>query len=194
MTNDLQTLQKRALPDRFVFIHSSFFRTDPASTTHQRWYGAATRSERTGMGLGISRRIGKLTLDGKTVHTKTDEDGAWEMLLPAMKAGGPYTITLEGQNRIVLKNVVFGEVWVCSGQSNMELTMARVRDNYADVVQQADMPDIRQFLVPDQFDFKKKTRTWKKDTGKVPLRIISPVFRPLLTFLPWSCMQNTRFP
>ncbi|SFW38635.1 sialate O-acetylesterase [Sinomicrobium oceani] len=100
----------------------------------------------------------KLTLDGKTVHTKTDEDGAWEMLLPAMKAGGPYTITLEGQNRIVLKNVVFGEVWVCSGQSNMELTMARVRDNYADVVQQADMPDIRQFLVPDQFDFKKENK------------------------------------
>lgn len=57
-------------------------------------------------------------------------------------------------NSISLQDVLFGDVWVCSGQSNMELTMERVSDVYADILANANNPHIRQFEVPDRYDFK----------------------------------------
>ena len=48
-------------------------------------------------------------------------DGKWEVHLPTPKAGGPFTVTIKGTNTIVLDNVMIGEVWICSGQSNMEM-------------------------------------------------------------------------
>jgi len=54
----------------------------------------------------------------------------------------------------VLQNVVFGDVWLCSGQSNMELEMSRLKYRYAADIAVADFPMIRQFTVPDKFDFK----------------------------------------
>ena len=51
-------------------------------------------------------------------------DGRWRVDLPALEAGGPFKMTIAGQNKITLKNVWIGEVWVCSGQSNMDLTVA----------------------------------------------------------------------
>jgi sialate O-acetylesterase len=50
-------------------------------------------------------------------------DGKWQVRLGTAKAGGPYVMTIQGENRIVLKNVMLGDVWVCSGQSNMEFTI-----------------------------------------------------------------------
>jgi sialate O-acetylesterase len=50
---------------------------------------------------------------------KTDAAGNWAVKLPALKAGGPHTLTISGKNKIVLKDILVGEVWVCSGQSNM---------------------------------------------------------------------------
>lgn len=62
-------------------------------------------------------------------------------------------MTLKGNNTIVLKNILFGDVWVCSGQSNMELPMDRLKDKYKEVIAKAENPNIRQFLVPDQYYF-----------------------------------------
>ncbi|WP_207495811.1 sialate O-acetylesterase [Aridibaculum aurantiacum] len=59
--------------------------------------------------------------NNKTDSVKGDGHAKWQIKLPTPKAGGPYTITLKGQNTIVLENVLVGEVWVCSGQSNMEM-------------------------------------------------------------------------
>jgi sialate O-acetylesterase len=53
---------------------------------------------------------------------KVDENGKWLMNIPTPVAGGPYNITLRGYNTIVLQNVLIGEVWICSGQSNMEMS------------------------------------------------------------------------
>lgn len=100
----------------------------------------------------------KLTFRNNTYNTKADSRGNWSIPLPAQNAGGPYKMIFEASNRIVLNNIVFGDVWVCSGQSNMELTMERVREKYAKIIQQAENPDIRQFLVPDQYDFKEEHR------------------------------------
>ena len=55
-----------------------------------------------------------------TTTAVADADGNWQVKLPAMTAGGPYTLRIEGSNTLELTNVLFGEVWVCSGQSNME--------------------------------------------------------------------------
>ncbi len=94
-----------------------------------------------------------LHFNGTTFSTRTDEQGRWQITLPAQEAGGPHVMVFKGENEIKLRNILFGEVWLCSGQSNMELTMHRVRDKYPDIISTADNPHIRQFLVPDQYDF-----------------------------------------
>jgi sialate O-acetylesterase len=55
--------------------------------------------------------------------TEPDDNGRWMVKIPTKTAGGPYTITIYGENKIILSNILFGEVWVCSGQSNMEYTI-----------------------------------------------------------------------
>ncbi|MGD9110376.1 MAG: sialate O-acetylesterase, partial [Phycisphaerales bacterium] len=81
----------------------------------------------------------------------TNADGNWAVTLSELKAGGPYDMQI---NDITLEDIMIGDVWVCSGQSNMELSMARVKDRYPDVVAQAGNPAIRQFYVPRKYNFK----------------------------------------
>jgi sialate O-acetylesterase len=59
--------------------------------------------------------------DQKTDSVIGSRDGNWKLSVLTPTAGGPYTISIKGQNAIVLKNILIGEVWVCSGQSNMEM-------------------------------------------------------------------------
>lgn len=86
--------------------------------------------------------------------TVTNAAGSWQVQLPAQRSGGPVEIQINGNNRITLRNVVFGDVWVCSGQSNMELEMNRVKYRYAADIAAANFPMIRQFTVPRRYDFK----------------------------------------
>lgn len=95
----------------------------------------------------------QLDFNHKTYKAETNAEGKWTIVLPSQKAGGPYEMTLKGNNTIVLKNILFGDVWVCSGQSNMELPMDRLKDKYKEVIAKAENPNIRQFLVPDQYYF-----------------------------------------
>ncbi len=66
-----------------------------------------------------------VTLGDAKATAKAGDDGKWLVKLPAMKAGGPLTVTIEGSNSVSLKNILIGEVWLCSGQSNMEWTVSR---------------------------------------------------------------------
>ena len=50
--------------------------------------------------------------------------GEWKLSLPAMKAGGPHLMKVHGTNEIVMENIMIGEVWLCSGQSNMEMPLS----------------------------------------------------------------------
>ncbi|MEN2402515.1 sialate O-acetylesterase [Flavobacterium sp. MC2016-06] len=95
----------------------------------------------------------ELDFNHKTYKTTTSEDGKWTIVLPSQKAGGPYEMTLKASNTITLKNILFGDVWLCSGQSNMELPMDRLKDKYKDVIAKSENPNIRQFLVPDEYYF-----------------------------------------
>lgn len=54
--------------------------------------------------------------------------GQWMVKLSAMPAGGPFEMTVEGKNTVEFANVMIGEVWVCSGQSNMEKPLEQLRD------------------------------------------------------------------
>jgi sialate O-acetylesterase len=79
---------------------------------------------------------------------KTSNQAKWEILIPTPKEGGPYTITIKGYNEVVLKNILIGEVWICSGQSNMEMSASWGIENGDEAVKNADNPNIRLFLVP----------------------------------------------
>ncbi len=83
-----------------------------------------------------------------TVSTVADAEGNWRVGLPAaMPAGGPYTLTVTGSNTLKLTNVLFGEVWVCSGQSNMQWSVSASKDSEPEIAA-ADYPNIRLFYVP----------------------------------------------
>ena len=78
--------------------------------------------------------------------TTADKDGKWQLKLKTPKAGGPYDITIKANNTIELKNVLIGEVWVCSGQSNMQWSMKGTENPDKDIAA-ADNPNIRLFTV-----------------------------------------------
>jgi len=89
----------------------------------------------------------------KEYQTITRKDSTWHVILPAQVAGGPHNISIKGSNQIMVKNVLFGDVWLCSGQSNMELPIERLKDFYLEVYRSAINPNIRQFTVPKTYDF-----------------------------------------
>lgn len=107
-----------------------------------------------------------LTFMNEEYSTSADEEGNWEIKLPPQEAGGPYKMTFEGSNQITVRNILFGDVWVASGQSNMELWMGRVRYTYHDEIQNSENSEIRQFLVPDQYDFKQTHRDFESGEWK----------------------------
>lgn len=87
------------------------------------------------------------------LQTQADADGQWRVVLPEHPAGGPNTIEISGNNRITLSNVWFGDVWVASGQSNMELPMRRLAPLYQDELAAANDEKLRVFTVPQRYDF-----------------------------------------
>ncbi len=94
-----------------------------------------------------------LELNHHSFHTITGKDGKWQFTLPTQKAGGPFEMKLTGSNQIILKDILFGDVWLCSGQSNMELPMRRVAVLYGNEIAKSANPLIRQFLVPVKWNF-----------------------------------------
>ena len=78
------------------------------------------------------------------VTAKADQQGKWMVNLKTLQAGGPYTITIKGANTVILKNVMVGEVWICAGQSNMEMGISAV-NNAEQEVKEANYPNIRLF-------------------------------------------------
>jgi len=85
--------------------------------------------------------------------TKVDNEGEWEIIMSDLKAGGPYSMVIKGGNTIKINNILIGDVWICSGQSNMEINMKRVSPLYEDEITKANNPNIRYFNVPKAFNF-----------------------------------------
>ncbi|MEZ4901969.1 MAG: hypothetical protein R2822_09515 [Spirosomataceae bacterium] len=88
-----------------------------------------------------------LFFNKKTYKIATNDQGRWEIQLPAQSAGTGFEMKFKGKNEITLKNIAFGDVWLCSGQSNMVLPMERVKEKYPNDIANAQYPDIRNFFV-----------------------------------------------
>jgi len=88
-----------------------------------------------------------VALNGKKASTTGDTDGKWEVTLPAMKASStPLQLRIQGNNAIEISDVLIGEVWLCSGQSNMEWTVAASTNREAEIAA-ADFPMIRHLKI-----------------------------------------------
>lgn len=87
-----------------------------------------------------------IVINGKEVKTQADKSGKWIAKIPIMEYGGPYTMTISGKNQVKFTNVMIGEVWVCSGQSNMEFKVSGVNDAKEEITN-ANLPKIRLFTV-----------------------------------------------
>ena len=127
-----------------------------------RLWGWADAGERITVTVGWAK---------KTVTVIAGSDGSWSVPVATIKAGGPYTIQFAASNTIIVENVLLGEVWLASGQSNMEFFMGKMGNgsytgviNYQEEIKAADYPMIRTIDVPNkvadepQADF---TGQWK---------------------------------
>lgn len=86
--------------------------------------------------------------NGKAYKTTADKGGNWKLQLPPTKAGGPYTMDIIASNKVTLREILFGDVWFCSGQSNMVHQMNIHDVAYAREIAEANYPQIRQFWIP----------------------------------------------
>ncbi len=133
----------------------------------------------------------KVSFQNKQYNSIADANGNWKIQLPAMKFGGPYDMTI---NDIVLKNILIGDVWLASGQSNMELPMYRVRTLYPKDLENANNTNIRFFTVPQKYNF--KTSLDGVDNGK--WEITNPVtiknFSAVAYFFAKDFNEKTKIP
>ncbi len=88
------------------------------------------------------------TFDGKKSKAKAGTDGRFDITLPAHKAGGPYVLAIDnGKEHRDIENTLVGDVWLCSGQSNMEFMVSQARDADHEIANGTDSA-IRQFKIP----------------------------------------------
>lgn len=113
--------------------------------------------------------------NNKTYNTTTSQNGKWFITIASMNAGGPYDMQIDASNHITIKNILIGDVWVCSGQSNMELSMQRLIDKYPGVIAAANNSNIRQFNISTKYNFQSAqedltTGNWETTTPQSVLQ------------------------
>ena len=108
----------------------------------------------------------------KQYTAKADADGRWRVDLPKMKAGGPFALEVKSEEvnseKIVLEDVMVGDVWLLSGQSNIDVTIERVYPQYVNEIEHFNLPQVRLFRVQNetnthgpQDDIRKTNINWK---------------------------------
>lgn len=98
-------------------------------------------------------------LAGKSAKATADKTGKWLAVLPPMKAGGPYTMDVEEKKFITTySNLLIGDVWICSGQSNMEMGIGAAKDAEKEIAA-ANYPNIRLYTVPKKVAYSKENVT-----------------------------------
>ncbi|WP_031527194.1 sialate O-acetylesterase [Dyadobacter crusticola] len=92
----------------------------------------------------------KVTLAGQSLEGKADNSGKWQVSFKPIEAGGPHTMQVTGKSgNVVVNDILIGEVWLCSGQSNMEWPVSAAK-NYEAEKKDAEYPQIRHFRVDHQ--------------------------------------------
>lgn len=96
-----------------------------------------------------------VSINGQKISAKAGNTGMWMVTLTSMPAGGPYELTISGKNKIVLSDILIGDVYICSGQSNMEWVLKNT-NNAAKEIAASSYPDIRLFTVKKAMRFSEK--------------------------------------
>ena len=96
-----------------------------------------------------------IQFQGKNLNAKTRKDGKWTIILPSFPAGGPFEMIIKGKNIITVKNILVGDVWLASGQSNMEFQLKNA-NNSAEEIKSANFDKIHLFTVTKNYSFQKK--------------------------------------
>jgi len=110
--------------------------------THVKIWGWAAKNEE------IS-----VDFNQKVYQTSANQNGEWQIILPELKAGGPFKMTIKASNTITINDIMIGDVWLCSGQSNMEYPMERLVHIYKNEVEASTNDNIKLFIVPQKYDF-----------------------------------------
>lgn len=120
----------------------------------------------------------------KTISLKADKFGKWSAKLPSLDYGGPYEMTIKGKNSIHFENILIGEVWICSGQSNMEFSVNNANNAKAEIAV-ANFPQIRLFTVE-----KKVAQKPVDDLDKDEWQVCSPQTVPAFSAVGYFFGRN----
>jgi sialate O-acetylesterase len=131
----------------------------------------------------------------KTTLTATsDNKGNWSIILPKLDAGGPYNMEINASNSITINDIMIGDVWLCSGQSNMELPMARVSWNYPGEIANSENKYIRQFIVPQRYNFNKPEEDLPNGSWKNASPENTPAFSAVAYFFAKKLYEKYKVP
>lgn len=108
-----------------------------------------------------------LQFQNKKYKATTGKDGKWNISLPAMKAGGPYVMDIQATNEVHINDILIGDVWLCSGQSNMVHQMILHRERYEQEITAANNSRIRHFWIPTLTNLQTPQEDFPNATWKV---------------------------
>lgn len=122
-------------------------------------------------GLDTEAQVVTVKFNGSEYTAKVEENNEFKIILPPVNAGGPYELTVIGSSEQTISDILFGDVYICSGQSNMELPIRRVLRVSKEEVSRTCEPTIRQYHIPATFNFVHPetymyTSSWKKAIGE----------------------------
>ncbi len=109
-----------------------------------------------------------VSMNGASASVKTSKTGEWKAVLPAMPHGGPFTMTVQGREKLSISDVMVGEVWLCSGQSNMEWPLNNTDSAKRDIAEAAN-PMIRHIKVP-----RRTSLSPRSEIAPAPWQVCSP--------------------
>ena len=132
-----------------------------------------------------------VTFMKKKYAATADNNGHWSVTLPSMKAGGPYLMRI---NDIKLNDILIGDVWLCSGQSNMELPVSRVTDMFATEINEYSNERIRQIIIPKVYNFHAPQETLSATSWKPMTQENVMNFSALAYFFAKEMYENTKVP
>lgn len=132
-----------------------------------------------------------VTFMKKKYAATADNNGHWSVTLPSMKAGGPYLMRI---NDIKLNDILIGDVWLCSGQSNMELPVSRVTDMFATEINEYSNERIRQIIIPKVYNFHAPQETLSATSWKPMTQENVTNFSALAYFFAKEMYEKTKVP
>lgn len=103
-------------------------------------------------GFAKANELVEVQFNQQKLQTKTDANGKWMVYLKPEMAGGPFELVVKGENTLVVKDILVGEVWICSGQSNMELMVGQSDNAKYEIENASNYSKIRHIKIPKEIN------------------------------------------